>query len=224
MFDALTEWVIDVVESLGYVGVALLVMVENLFPPIPSEIVLALAGFVASRGDGHLVGMILAATIGSVVGALVLYWIAAWFGAERVRWIVRRYGWLLRLTEHDLDRAEAWFDRWSNVAVLLCRCVPLVRSVISIPAGLRRMPLAPFTLYTTVGSLVWNAIFVIAGYQLGERWEDVEPYADYFQLVVLIAIPAAVMVFLARRFLGGRSSARPAEASTGTDDRRDESR
>src|SRR5690606_23541971 len=114
---------------------------ENLFPPIPSEVVLALAGFTASRGDASLVGMIIAATVGSVGGALVLYGIAAWFGPERLRRVVLQYQRWLRVTERDLDRAEEWFDRWSVMAVLVCRCVPLVRSLISIPAGLRRMPL-----------------------------------------------------------------------------------
>lgn len=196
MLEPLSEWAIEVVETLGYLGVALLVFVENVFPPIPSEVVLALAGFVASRGDATVPGMIAAATAGSLVGALVLYGGAAWFGPERLRMVVVRYHRWHRVTERDLDRAETFFDRWSTTAVLLCRCVPLVRSLISIPAGLRRMPLLAFVIYTTVGSLVWNSIFVIAGYQLGERWEDVLPYADYIEYVVLATI-FVILLFLA---------------------------
>ncbi len=196
MFDRLSDWVIEVVEALGYTGVALLVLVENLFPPIPSEVVLTLAGFTASRGDANLVGMIIAATAGSVGGALILYGIAAWFGPERLRRVVLRYQRWLRVTERDLDRAEAWFDRWSVAAVLVCRCVPLVRSLISIPAGLRRMPLTPFLLYTTVGSLVWNTIFVSAGYLLGEQWHTVAEVVDYLDYVVLAALGAGVLASL----------------------------
>src|SRR5688572_22276124 len=131
------------VESFGYAGVAFLVAVENIFPPIPSEIVLSLAGFVSSRGDTWVVGMVLAATVGSLIGAWVMYGVAAAVGPERLRVLVRRYGRWLQLTERDLDRAEAWFDRRSNLAVLVCRCIPLVRSLISLPAGFRRMPLLP---------------------------------------------------------------------------------
>ncbi len=200
MLEPLSEWAIEVVEALGYVGVAMLVFVENIFPPIPSEVVLALAGFVASRGDATVPGMIAAATTGSLVGALLLYGGAAWFGPVRLRGLVVRYHRWHRVTEGDLDRAEAFFDRWSTMAVLLCRCVPLVRSLISVPAGLRRMPLLPFVLYTTVGSLVWNSLFVVAGYQLGERWEDILPYADYIEYGVLTVI-FLVGMFLAWQWL-----------------------
>lgn len=204
MLDDLTIWMADVVDALGYVGVALLVMVENLFPPIPSEFVLALAGFAASRGEVTVPGMIVAATVGSVVGAWMLYGVAAWFGPVRLRQLVVRYGRWARVTEGDLDRAEGWFDRWSTVAVLVCRCVPVVRSLISIPAGLRRMPIGPFTLYTAVGSLVWNSIFVVAGYELGERWERVVHYADYLEYAVIAVILVGMLVLLKHWYDRGR--------------------
>jgi membrane protein DedA with SNARE-associated domain len=217
MLEPLSEWAIEVVETLGYVGVALLVFIENVFPPIPSEVVLALAGFVASRGDATVPGMIAASTAGSLVGALVLYGGAAWFGPMRLRAIVVRYHRWHRITEGDLDRAEAFFDRWSTTAVLVCRCIPLVRSLISVPAGLRRMPLLPFILYTTAGSLVWNSIFVIAGYQLGERWEDILPYADYIEYAVL-AVIFVIVVFLAWQwYVRGRVG--PAGSSPPSSDR-----
>ncbi len=204
MVSQLTEWTIQVFEALGYVGVALLVMVENVFPPIPSELVLALAGFVASRGDASLTGMIVAATAGSLLGAWILYGGAAYFGPGPLRAIVTRYGRWVRITPGDLDTAERWFARWSTAAVLVCRCIPLVRSLISIPAGFARMPFIPFTLYTTLGSLVWNAIFVTAGFMLGERWEIVIEYGNYFQLAVLVSGlvgVAYVVTRLARRRL-----------------------
>ena len=202
LISQLTEWAIRVVETLRYTGVALLVMIENLFPPIPSEVVLALAGFVASRGEASLPGMIAAATVGSVVGAWILYYAAAIFGRRPLYAIVGRYGRWVRITEADLQTAERWFARWSTLAVFVCRCIPLVRSLISIPAGFARMPIVPFTLYTTAGSLLWNAIFVTAGYLLGERWETVVGYADHLQTAVIVGAFAAIayLVFwLARR-------------------------
>jgi membrane protein DedA with SNARE-associated domain len=139
MLSGLATWVQDVIESLGYLGVAILVIVENLFPPIPSEIVLPFAGFVAQRGDASVVVMILAATIGSVVGALILYFISWGIGPDRLRQFVVRFGKWFGVKESDLTRAEEWFDRRSTTAVLVGRCVPLIRSIVSIPAGFRRM-------------------------------------------------------------------------------------
>ena len=154
-------------ERLGYIGVALIVALENLFPPIPSEVVLPLAGFVAARGDATVPGMIVAATIGSLVGAWALYGIAAGHRARAGTRLRRPLRPLVRGEAHDLDRAEAWFDRHSARAVLICRCVPLVRSLVSIPAGLRRMSLVTFTIYTVIGSLVWNTALVGRGTSCG---------------------------------------------------------
>ena len=204
MLDGLVDWVTSVVETLGYGGVAFLVALENLFPPIPSEVVLPLAGFVAANGDASFWGMVVAATIGSMVGAFLLYGISAAIGPVRLRALVVRYGKWFRLDEADLDRTEEWFDRRANVAVLVCRWVPLMRSLISIPAGFRRMAIIPFTLYTLVGSLVWNVILVGLGYVLGERWSQVEGPLDVFQNAVLLAIAAAIGWYVWRRFLRPR--------------------
>ncbi|MSQ30489.1 MAG: DedA family protein [Dehalococcoidia bacterium] len=198
MLSALTEFVLRTVESLGYVGVAFFVMLETVFPPIPSELVLALAGFVASRGEASLAGMIAAATAGSLAGAWMLYAAAALFGPGPLRALVRRYGRWLRITERDLDLAERWFYRWSTLAVLLCRCIPLARSLISVPAGYSRMRLLPFTIYTAMGSLVWNAVFVTAGFLLGERWETVLEYADYLEWATIAAMLAGLAYLAAR--------------------------
>ncbi len=203
MFSNLTDWVTDVVDRLGYVGVALLVALENLFPPIPSEIILPFAGFVARDGDAAIVGMILAATVGSLVGAWVLYGVAAWIGPERLeRFLVKRGKWF-RLTPADIAKSERWFDRRAGAAVLICRCVPLVRSLISIPAGFRRMPFARFSIYTVVGSVVWNAALISAGYALRDNWEDVEPVIGVMQWLVIAAIVGAIGWFVWRRFVVG---------------------
>lgn len=201
MLTDLTQWVTDIVESLGYVGVALLVAIENIFPPIPSEVVLGLAGFVAARGDASAYGMIAAATVGSLVGAWVLYGISAWIGPVRMRALVVRYGGWIRMTEADLDRAEGWFDSKARLAVLICRCIPLIRSLISIPAGFRRMPIGQFTLYTVIGSLVWNSALVGAGYALGDRWEKIVEYMEQFQNLVILVIVVAVGWYVWTRFL-----------------------
>ena len=192
MLSSLGTWVQDVIEQLGYLGVALLVVLENVFPPIPSEIVLPFAGFVAQQGSDSVVLMILAATVGSVIGALIMYWIAAVIGDKRLHAFTRRFGKWVQIREADLTRAEEWFDRHAMSAVLVGRCVPLIRSVVSIPAGFRRMKLIPYISYTFLGSLVWNIALVGAGAVLGENWERVEPVVATFQWIVIVVILAGL--------------------------------
>jgi membrane protein DedA with SNARE-associated domain len=201
MLENLTDWATEIVERLGYLGVAMLVALENVFPPIPSEVVLGLAGYTASRGEAWVVGMIIAATIGSVVGAWILYGLAAAIGPVRLRAITIRYGTWIGFGESDLDRAEAWFDRRSRIAVLVCRCVPLIRSLISIPAGFRRMPLGAFTLFTLVGSLVWNTALVTAGYLLADQWEKVLEFTEPFQTVVVAVLGVVVVALVIRKVI-----------------------
>jgi membrane protein DedA with SNARE-associated domain len=190
----LTDWVVDVIRAIGYLGVALLVAVESVFPPIPSEVVLPAAGLAASRGEANVVLMIVAATVGSVIGAWALYLIAAAIGDTRLHALVARYGRWIGVKPKDLERAESWFDNHSNTAVLICRCVPLIRSLVSIPAGFRRMNPVAFTLYTAIGSLVWNAALITAGYQLGDRWEMVGEWVGVLQYFVV----AAILLWMAR--------------------------
>lgn len=199
MLNDLAAWVQEVIERLGAVGVALLVVLENVFPPIPSEIVLPFAGFVAQRGDGSVAVMIAAATVGAVVGALVLYGVAALIGPERLREFVARFGRWFGVKPADLRRAEEWFDRHAVAAVLLGRCVPLVRSVVSVPAGFRRMRLLPFVAYTALGSLVWNTALIGAGAVLGNQWDRVEPYVATAQWAVLAGIAVFVVRFALAR-------------------------
>lgn len=201
MLENLTDWATDIVERLGYVGVAMLVALENIFPAIPSEVVLGLAGYTASQGDAWVVGMIIAATVGSVVGAWILYGLSAAVGPVRLRAIIIRYGAWVGFAETDLDRAESWFDRRSRSAVLVCRCVPLIRSLISIPAGFRRMPLGAFTLFTLIGSLVWNTVLVTAGYLLADRWERVLEFTEPFQTLVLTLIGSLVVALIVRKVI-----------------------
>lgn len=200
MLETLTDWATDIVGRLGYLGVALLVAIENVFPPIPSEVVLGFAGYTASKGDRTAVGMVVAATVGSLVGAWVLYGLAAAIGPLRLRAIVLRYGTWIGVGEADLDRAEGWFDRRSRSAVLVCRCVPLIRSLISVPAGFRRMPFGVFTVFTLLGSLVWNTALITAGYLLAEQWEKVLQVTEPYQTAVVIVFGVAVVALIARKF------------------------
>jgi membrane protein DedA with SNARE-associated domain len=154
-------------------------------------VVLPLAGFVSGRGDANVVVMMIAATVGSLAGALVLYAIAGLIGPERLRGFVTRHGRLFAVQPHEIERAEAWFDDHANRAVLICRCVPLIRSLVSIPAGFRRMPIVPFVVYTIIGSLVWNILLIGAGYVLGDRWEQVEDYVGAMQLLVVAMLATA---------------------------------
>ena len=203
MLGDLANWVQDVINQFGYFGVALLVVIENIFPPIPSEIVLPFAGFVAQQGsagvaqsDTSVIGMMIAATIGSVVGALILYVISSAIGPERLRAFVQRFGRWFGVKQTDLLRAEAWFDRRSFVAVLVGRCVPLIRSIVSIPAGFRRMKLTSFILLTAVGSAVWNIALIGAGALLGDQWERVGEYVGVFQWLVIGAILMLLVRFV----------------------------
>ena len=197
----LTDWVVAVIEAIGYLGVALLVAMESVFPPIPSEVVLPAAGLAASRGEANVVVMMIAATVGSVIGAWALYLIAAAVGDTRLHALVVRYGRWVGVKPKDLQRAESWFDDHSTTAVLICRCIPLIRSLVSIPAGFRRMNPWKFTIYTAIGSAVWNAVLIGAGYQLGDRWEQVGDYVSWFQYAVIAAVIGAVVWFGYRRFL-----------------------
>jgi membrane protein DedA with SNARE-associated domain len=207
----LTDWVVDVIDKIGYLGVALLVAIENVFPPIPSEVVLPAAGLAASRGQANLVGMIIAATLGSLIGAWALYLIAAAIGEARLHALVVLYGKWIGVKPRDLERANAWFDGHSSTAVLICRCVPLIRSLVSVPAGFRRMEPVKFTIYTAVGSLVWNGVLITAGYQLGDNWEQVGEVVGTVQYGVVAAIGAFVGWWVWTRFLSPTQRRRRAE-------------
>ena len=196
MLSQLASWVETVIEKIGYLGVGLLVGLENVIPVIPSEIVQPYAGFVAQKdGFGAVVLMIIVATIGSVVGSLAMYGIAASIGPVRLRAFVNRYGSWVGISEHELTRAENWFDRRATIAVLAGRCVPLIRAVVSIPAGFRRMKLMPYIVYTAIGSLVWNILLIGAGALLGDNWERVGEVFSPIQKLVELAVVAAVVVF-----------------------------
>jgi membrane protein DedA with SNARE-associated domain len=186
----------DVMTSLGEVGVGLLTLVETVFPPIPSEIPLSLAGYLAERGRMNVAWVLVAATLGSVLGALVLYGLGAAFGEQRARrWLTR----LPLVDESDFDQASAWFQRHGHGVVFFGRFVPIVRSLVSLPAGAQRMPLLPFVVLTLLGSLLWNTLLVGAGYALGTQYERVEDYLVYLDYVVFAAIAVVLGWWIMRK-------------------------
>ncbi len=183
--DGLAGFMVDLMDQLGLWGVAIAVGLDNLFPPIPSEIVLPMAGLAASQGTFSLAGALFATTAGSVVGACIMYWLGRLFGRDRTAWVFVKTP-LLKLS--DLEKTEEWFATHGTKAVFFGRMVPIFRSLISIPAGVEKMRFATFLALTTVGSFIWNSIFVGAGYTLGDNWHVIEPYADWFQRLVILAV------------------------------------
>jgi membrane protein DedA with SNARE-associated domain len=204
----MTDWLVGLMETLGAPGAGLAIALENLFPPLPSEVILPLAGFTASRGEMGLLDVLVCTTLGSVIGALALYWIGALLGRERVLAIAAK---LPLVKASDIEKTEAWFQRHGRKTVFFGRMIPLFRSLISVPAGVERMPLPTFTLLTTAGSLIWNTIFVLAGYFLGENWSLVETYVGIGSNVVIALVAAAVLIFVGVRLAErrkGRHTAR----------------
>lgn len=194
MFDNLGQWIAYVMETFGLVGLAVLLLAENLFPPIPSELVLPLAGFFVGRGTFGFAGALVASTLGSVAGALILYAL----GRHGGRPLILRYGRALRVKERDLDRVEGWFERYGDSVVLFARVVPLARSVISIPAGILDMPLGRFMVLTALGSAAWNALLIGAGWTLGSNWTRVSAVVGRYSDVVLVLAFVATVALLGR--------------------------
>lgn len=193
----LTGWIADVMEALGAIGVGALILLETVFPPIPSEVVLLLAGFLAGQGSMNVVAVIVSATIGSIAGSLILYWGGAALGRRRFFHIVKV---MPMVDVADIEKAEEWFNRHGSKAVFFGRMVPLVRSGISVPAGITRMPLTPYIIYSAAGSAIWNSIFIGLGYALGDQWEDVGSYSDWINRAVYAAVVLFVAWYIIRHF------------------------
>lgn len=192
------DWAANVIDSIGLVGVAVLVALENIFPPIPSELILLLTGFNVSEGRFDVVSGIIAATIGSVVGAYFLYAVGRLLDDARMEKFLATVGKFVGLKQSDVHKGFVWFEKHGNKVVLFGRLIPVVRSVVSIPAGGDKMPLAKFTLLTAAGSLVWNTIWVAVGWGLGDQWEKAGKWGDYLQYVVVAAVAVGLVVIIVR--------------------------
>ena len=196
----LGDWIREVIVAGGYVGLCVLILLENLFPPIPSELILPLAGFLVSAGEFDYGLAVLAATVGSTLGAIVMYELARRGG----RPLILRHHRFLRVTDAELDRAEAWFSRYGGWLVLGGRLVPGVRSLVSLPAGLARMRLLRFVLLTVLGSAIWNAALVGAGWVLADRYEEVGSVLGPLSTLVLVALAIVALIGFVRWRRGRR--------------------
>ncbi|RAM52283.1 MAG: DedA family protein [Hapalosiphonaceae cyanobacterium JJU2] len=199
--SSMTDWIKTTIESMGYVGIALLMFLENLFPPIPSELIMPLAGYTANLPNAKLniIGVFFAGLVGSVLGALIWYYPGKFLGENRLKVWADRYGKWLTISSKEISKSKHWFDQQGNKAVLMGRLVPGIRTLISVPAGLSNMPLPSFILYTTVGSAAWVGLLTYSGYILGSKYELVDKYLAPVSKIVLAVILLAFLVLVLKR-------------------------
>lgn len=190
------NWITDLMEQYGYLGIFLMIAIENIFPPIPSEVILTFGGFMTTYSDLTIAGVIAVATFGSIAGAVILYYIGTLLDVPRLEKIVERWGKLLRVKKEDIHKANAWFDKYGYWTVFFCRMIPLIRSLISIPAGMNRMKFPLFLLYTTVGTLIWNVILVCVGAAVGDSWESIVGFMDVYSNIAYAIIGVGIIVVL----------------------------
>lgn len=195
----MTDWIQNLMDSMGYLGILLLMILENVFPPIPSELIMPSAGFAAARGDMTLGMVILMGTLGSVIGTLPLYYIGRAFSEDKLVAWADKHGKWLTLSGKDIKKADDWFDRHGNKAVLFGRMVPGIRSLLSLPAGMSEMPLPKFLIYSAIGSALWSAALAYAGYALGENYDRVEQYVGPASKIILGVVVVGAIVWFIRR-------------------------
>ena len=188
------EFMLSIINQFGYLGVFLLIAIENIFPPIPSEVVLLFSGFMTTYTELNVVIMIIAATLGSLIGAIVLYYVGKILNKERLKKIVSgKVGKILRLKNEDIEKADKWFDTKGNKTVFFCRFIPIVRSLISIPAGMSEMPMLKFLIYTIAGSTIWNTVLIIIGNKVGENWVNILNIFEQYSHITLIVL---ILIFI----------------------------
>ncbi|WP_420595505.1 DedA family protein [Deinococcus sp.] len=195
----MVDWMLGVMNSLGYLGIVLLMIVENLFPPIPSEVILPAAGFAAARGDLSLAGVVLAGAVGSVLGTLPLYYVGRYFSEDKLVAWADKHGKWLALSGDDIHKADDWFDKHGPKAVLFGRMVPGIRSLLSLPAGMSEMPLAQFLIYSFLGSGLWAGLLAYAGYLLGDNYEAVAGWVGPVGTAVVVGLIVFAVFWVVRR-------------------------
>lgn len=201
----MNDLLVEILNTYGYLGIAFLIMVENIFPPIPSEVILTFSGFMTTFTQMNLPGVVVSATVGSLAGAILLYELGSILSMEKIESLVNGpIGKTLHLDIHDIKKAISWFDSKGNYTVFLCRFIPIIRSLISIPAGIARMSLGPFFLMTTLGSLIWNFILIFLGATAGSSWQKaVQYFQNYSQaakIVLILFSLVGLFLFLRHRF------------------------
>lgn len=200
------EWIVYMMNTYGYIGILILIAVENIFPPIPSEVILTFSGFLTTTSDVTMTGVIIFSTIGSMIGAVILYGIGRLLDVKKLEIIVDRWGYLLRLTRKDIKKADEWFAKVGIWAVLIGRVVPIVRSLISIPAGMAKMNLGVFLLFTALGSLIWNSVLVYIGTRVGSSWGKIVSYIDTYSNLVVLLLSFLILFFIVRLFWRRRNA------------------
>ena len=190
----MSDWIKSIIEGFSYPGILFLMLLENVFPPIPSELIMPLAGFISTQGQLSFLGLVIAGTLGSVIGAIVLYYAGRWIGGDRLRRWSDRHGRWVGLSSRDLDKSDDWFKRHGAKTVLFGRVVPGVRSLISIPAGVSSMDLRVFLLYTTLGSAIWTTVLAYAGRLLGRNYEQVEHVIGPISTAVVVGIILTLVI------------------------------
>jgi len=195
----MTEWIIKTMETLGYLGIGFLMFLENLFPPIPSELIMPFAGFTVSKGDMDFFPAVVAGVVGTILGAFPWYYAGKFFGEERLRDLADKYGKWITVSGKDIDKANGWFTRHGGKAVFLCRLVPGVRTLISLPAGLNNMPIIPFLLYSTVGTTIWVTLLTFIGYKLGDHYDLVEEYLGPVSKIVLLILIIGFILWVVKK-------------------------
>jgi membrane protein DedA with SNARE-associated domain len=195
------EWIVHTINSLGYWGIALLMFVENLFPPIPSELIMPLAGFTARATPEKLniFGVFFAGFVGSVLGALIWYYPGKFLGEKRLKAWADKYGKWIAISSKDITKAKYWFNKQGSKAVLIGRLVPGIRTLISVPAGISNMPLLPFLFYTSLGSAAWVCLLTYSGYLLGSQYELVDKYLAPVSKIVLGSLVLAFAIWVFKR-------------------------
>ncbi len=193
------DWVTNIISSFGYVGIGLLMFLENVFPPIPSELIMPLAGFTVTQGKLNMQFVILAGSLGSVFGALPWYYVGKLVGEERLRLWIDKHGKWLALSGKDIDKSKRWLNKYGKATVFFGRLIPGVRTFISVPAGLEKMPLIPFLLYSFLGSLIWTALLTYAGFLLGDNFQQVEKYIKPISGIVFASIAIYLIISYIRR-------------------------
>ena len=201
--EIMQAWILAVMGKYGYFGIFLLILLENVFPPIPSEVILTFGGFMTTKTEMKVIGVIGMATLGSLIGAVILYGIGRLLNEERMIKIAIKYK-ILRIKPEDIEKTMNWYRKYEYKTVFFCRMIPIVRSLISIPAGIGKMPLLPFMFLTTIGSIIWNTVLVVAGAMLGEAWESILTYLDMYSNVVylMIAIGGVLLAISSMRTKG----------------------
>lgn len=197
----MNEWIIQTMQSLGYLGIGLLMFAENLFPPIPSELIMPLAGFTVAQGKMNFLFAVVAGIVGTILGAFPWYYAGVFVGEERLKLLADKYGKWLTISSKDIEKANRWFERYGAKAVFLGRLVPGVRTLISLPAGLSKMPLLPFLIYSTIGTALWVTLLTGAGYLLGDHYDLVEQYLGPISKIVVVTLAIAFLLWVGRRLL-----------------------